>query len=140
MRWIEHCAGVTPYDVETDLREILQTAERLTENEDWRGAGMVYAALLDGMTESYPDELQEMDEEGEIACIAQDCAEGLKKCLEAGIIDQETRLDWLTTLLGCGTGATSTWVVSILFLRLRAPSSNMPMSRIGMCLRTPYGA
>ncbi len=88
-----------PYDVETDLREILQTAERLTGNEDWRGAGMVYAALLDGMTESYPDELQEMDEEGEIAGIAQDCAEGLKKCLEAGIIDQETRLDWLTTLL-----------------------------------------
>jgi uncharacterized Zn finger protein len=88
-----------PYDIETDLREILQTAENLAGKEDWRGAGMVYAALLDGMTESYPDELQEMDEEGDIACIAQDCAEGLKECLESGAIDQETKQDWLTTLL-----------------------------------------
>ncbi len=83
-----------PYDIETALREILQTAERLAGKEDWRGAGMVYATLLDGMTESYPDELQETDEEGDIACIAQDCAEGLKECLESGAIDQETRRPW----------------------------------------------
>jgi len=88
-----------PYEIETDLREILPTAERLAGKENWRGAGIVYAAVLDGMTESYPDDLQEADEDGGIACIAQDCAAGLKECLESGAIDQETRLDWLTTLL-----------------------------------------
>jgi uncharacterized Zn finger protein len=88
-----------PYDVETDLRDILQKAESLAEKQDWLGAGMVYAALLDGMAESYPDELQEMDEEGEIACIAQDCAQGLKECLESGAVDPEITQNWLTTLL-----------------------------------------
>lgn len=88
-----------PYDIETDLRQILQTADRLAEKEDWRGAGMVYAAVLDGMVGSYPDELQEMDESGDIACIAQNCEDGLEECLESGTIDKKTRRGWLTTLL-----------------------------------------
>ncbi|TEB07964.1 SWIM zinc finger protein [Pelotomaculum schinkii] len=88
-----------PYDIETDLRQILQMAERLAEKEDWRGAGMVYAAVLDAMAQSYPDELQEMDESGDIACIAQDCEEGLKECLESGVIDKKTKRGWLITLL-----------------------------------------
>jgi hypothetical protein len=88
-----------PFDVESDLRDILQKAESLAKKEDWLGAGMAYAAVLDGMTASYPDELQDMDEEGEIVCIAQDSAEGLKECLESGVIDHETKHDWLSTLL-----------------------------------------
>lgn len=88
-----------PYDIEAGLRQVLETGDRLAEKEDWRGSGMVYAVVLDGLAASYPDELQEMDESGDIACIAQDCEEGLKQCLESGAIDKKTKRDWLITLL-----------------------------------------
>ena len=47
------------------------------------------------MTDSYEDELQGMDEDGEIACIAQDCAVGLGKCLADGAVNPEARQGWL---------------------------------------------
>ncbi len=89
-----------PSDIETDLRHILHTAERLAGQDDWLGAGAVYDAVLDGLTDSYEDELQGMDEDGEIACIARDCAEGLGKCLASGAVGPETRQDWLMAPAG----------------------------------------
>ena len=88
-----------PSDIEADLRHILHTAERLAGQGDWPGAGTVYDAVLDSLTDSYEDDLQEMDEEGEIACVAQECVEGLAKCLASGAIDPDRRRDWLATIM-----------------------------------------
>ncbi len=88
-----------PSDVEADLRRILRTAERLVGQGNWVGAGTVYEVVLDALTDSYEDELQGMDEDGDIACIARDCVDGLKKCLASGAIEQDRRRDWLTTMI-----------------------------------------
>lgn len=87
-----------PYGIESELYQLCHKAEHLAKQGDWRGAGMVYAALLQGLAETYPHELQQMDDEGDIASIARDCVEGLQKCLESGAIAEKTKRDWLIIL------------------------------------------
>jgi uncharacterized Zn finger protein len=88
-----------PDDIEADLRHILHTAEHLARQGDWVGAGTVYEAVLDALTDSYEDKLQGMDEDGEIACITRDCVGGLTQCLASGTIDRHRRQDWLVTMM-----------------------------------------
>ncbi|WP_258359775.1 SWIM zinc finger family protein [Moorella sulfitireducens] len=82
-----------------ELRDILQIIDKLAEKGEWKGAGIVYREVLDGLVTSYEDDLYGIDYEGIIASFANECVEGLWECLEKGIIDNETRRDWLATLL-----------------------------------------
>ena len=45
------------------------------------------------------EELQEMDEEGDIAMLVDEVAEGMSRCLAEGQPDSETRRRWLEALL-----------------------------------------
>jgi len=89
-----------PSDIEADLRHILHVGERLAEHEAWSGAGAVYHAVLDGLTDCYKHTLHGMDDDGEFRCIAQDCVEGLAQCLESCAVNPEARRKWLVAILG----------------------------------------
>ncbi|AFV12191.1 zinc finger domain-containing protein [Thermacetogenium phaeum DSM 12270] len=88
-----------PFEIETGLRNILRTAERLEQKEDWPEAGAVYQTVLDALTEIYGNELLSMDDDGAIAAIACECVEGLSECLNRGDCDRETRQAWLMSLM-----------------------------------------
>ncbi|MCS5696252.1 SWIM zinc finger family protein [Desulfofundulus thermocisternus] len=87
-----------PLLIEADLRGMLNMAERMAAKEDWFGAGTVCHALLSVLSSEYED-IQFMDEEGDIAVVAGDCAELLGECLAQGRVDARTRREWLQTLL-----------------------------------------
>ena len=88
-----------PDAVEADLSVLVESARRLSGKGDWLNAGTIYQAVLDALVDGYEDDLQGMDEEGDIAVIADDCAEGLAECLSRGRPDPATRQSWLDTLL-----------------------------------------
>lgn len=88
-----------PGDIEADLRGILRLADRLAKKNDWIGAGTIYYTVLNALVENYDDELLAIDEEGDIAVIASDCADILSDCIKHGRPDGPTRQIWLKTLL-----------------------------------------
>ncbi len=85
--------------IDRELWALRDTAARLEKAGDWLGAGGVYHVLLAETVSDYSDELQEMDEEGDIAMFVNEVAEGVSRCLEAGHPDSETRQRWLEALL-----------------------------------------
>jgi uncharacterized Zn finger protein len=85
--------------VEKELRSLRDAAARMARAGDWENAGALYHAALDEAVQSYDDELQMMDEDGDIAVVVDEFAEGLGECLKKGKADDVTRRAWLDTLL-----------------------------------------
>jgi uncharacterized Zn finger protein len=85
--------------IDRELWALRDTASRLEKAGDWLGAGGVYHVLLTETVTHYGDELQEMDEDGDIAVFVDEVAEGVGRCLAAGKPDSETRRLWLGALL-----------------------------------------
>jgi tetratricopeptide (TPR) repeat protein len=59
----------------------------------------VYHVLLAETISHYEDELQAMDEDGDIAMFVDEVAEGVSRCLAEGQLDSKTRRLWLEALL-----------------------------------------
>lgn len=87
-------------DVTEDLQELYGIGNQFLRDGDWLNAGALYQMLLEETIDSYDEELQQVDYDGEIAGLSQECAEGLGNCLaEAEQLDITVRELWLTTLL-----------------------------------------
>lgn len=89
----------SPRAVEKELQALVDAARRLAKAGDWANAGAFYHAALDEVVSHYDDELQMIDEDGDIAVVVDELAEGLSLCLEKGKADEQTRRAWLEALL-----------------------------------------
>lgn len=85
--------------VEKELRALREVAARSVKAGDWLNAGTIYHAVLDEAVRGYDDMLREIDEDGGIAVVIDELAQGLSQCLKKGEADAETRRAWLGTLL-----------------------------------------
>jgi uncharacterized Zn finger protein len=85
--------------VEKELRALGEPAARSGKAGDWLNAGAIYHAVMDEAVRGYDDMLREIDEDGGIAVIIDEFAQGLSQCLKKGEADAETRRAWLGTLL-----------------------------------------
>jgi uncharacterized Zn finger protein len=85
--------------VEKELRSLLEMAARLDEAGDWLNAGTIYHAILEETVSGYEDMLWEMDEDGDIAAVIDEFAQGLSRCLKKGKADNGNRRAWLEALL-----------------------------------------
>jgi uncharacterized Zn finger protein len=86
--------------VEKELRALRELAARSVKAGDWLNAGAIYHAVLDEAVRGYDDMLREIDEDGRVAIVVDECALGLSQCLKKSEADVETRRAWLVTLLG----------------------------------------
>jgi len=82
--------------IERDLRGLLVTARDMADKNDWVGAGTVCQAILTALAENYED-IQELDEEGEIAVFGGESVELMEECLSEG--NGEGRAGWFAALL-----------------------------------------
>ncbi|HKS28752.1 MAG TPA: SWIM zinc finger family protein, partial [Pyrinomonadaceae bacterium] len=89
----------SPRAVEKELLSLLELAARLDRAGDWLDAGTIYHALLEETVSGYEDMLWEMDEEGDIAAVIDEFAQGLSRCLKEGSADDGTQRAWLEGLL-----------------------------------------
>ncbi len=89
----------SPRAVEKELRSLLDLAARLDTAGNWLDAGAVYHAILDETVSGYEDVLWEIDEDGDIAAVIDEFAQGLSQCLKKGKVDDRTRSAWLEALL-----------------------------------------
>lgn len=85
--------------VEKGLRALREVAARATETGDWLNAGSIYYAVLDEAVRGYDNMLREIDEDGGIAVVIDEFAQGLSRCLKNSKADAQTRRAWLETLL-----------------------------------------
>ena len=85
--------------IEKELKALRETAARMSKAGDWLNAGVIYHALLDETVSHYDDVMQEMDEDGDIAIMADEFAQGLSQCLKKSNADSKTRRAWLEALL-----------------------------------------
>jgi uncharacterized Zn finger protein len=88
-----------PRVIEKELGALGDAAARLGKSGDWRTAGAVYHALLAEAVRCYDEEVQMMDEDGDIAVIIDDFAQGVSQCLKQSQADSGTRQTWLESLL-----------------------------------------
>ncbi|HST21369.1 MAG TPA: SWIM zinc finger family protein [Blastocatellia bacterium] len=82
-----------------ELRALSQIADPFVKANDWLNAGRIYHALLDEIVSGYDEIIQQVDENGDIAVVVNECTEALGKCLNKSDIDSRTRREWLETLL-----------------------------------------
>jgi hypothetical protein len=82
-----------------ELKSLRGTAAQLAKAGDWLNAGAIYNVALDEALGGYDDLVHSMDYDGQICMVIDDLAEGLKKCIEKGRVDDRTRLGWIETLL-----------------------------------------
>lgn len=82
--------------VATELTALVQTAQRFQQGGDWLNAGALYALILSEVVRHY-SELY--DEDGDVAVVLQECAQGLQTCLSEGTPDAATRRSWFEALL-----------------------------------------
>src|SRR5215213_1155623 len=85
--------------IEKELRVLRELAARSAKAGDWLNAGAIYHAVLDEAVRGYDDMLREIDEDGGIAVIIDEFAQGLSQCLKNNKADAQTRRAWLETLL-----------------------------------------
>jgi uncharacterized Zn finger protein len=88
-----------PERIERELRTLRQAAVRLAQSGDWRNAGAVYHVTLDEAVHGYDDLVRSMDEDGDIAIVIDEVAQGLSACLQQSTVDREMRRGWLEALL-----------------------------------------
>jgi uncharacterized Zn finger protein len=89
----------SPHRIESELQALCNAAARLAKSGDWLSAGAVYHVALDEAVQGYDDLVQSMDEDGDIAIIIDELAQGLSACLPQSKADHKTRRQWLETLL-----------------------------------------
>ena len=85
--------------VEKELRALRELDARAAKTGDWLNAGAIYHAVLDEAVRGYDDMLREIDEDGGIAVVIDEFAQGLSQCLKNNKADAQTRRAWLETLL-----------------------------------------
>jgi uncharacterized Zn finger protein len=85
--------------VERELKALGETAARLARGGDFVNAGAVYHALLDETIKGYDEMVSVMDEDGDIAVIIDEFANGLGECLAHSVAETKTRREWFETLL-----------------------------------------
>ncbi len=85
--------------VEKELRALRELAARAAKAGDWLNAGAIHHAALDEAVRGYDDMLREIDEDGGIAVVIDEFAQGLSQCLKNSKADAQTRRAWLETLL-----------------------------------------
>ena len=110
-------------------------AARLLKAGDWQNAGALYHAVLDEAVRHYDDELQMMDEDGDIAVLIDEFAEGLGECLKKGEADDTTRRAWLEAYRAAIAGDCSLKPA----LRLKRISEIVMRVRISRCQRQRPG-
>lgn len=84
--------------IKRELKALLDIAARPTKSGDWLNAGALHHALLDEVVRGYDDMVQRIDEDGDIAILVDEIAQGLSECLEQSNADSETRRAWLEAL------------------------------------------
>lgn len=89
----------SPRFIENELQSLCDAAASLAEGGDLLNAGAVYYALLEEAVKHYDDEMFSMDEDGDIAVIVNELAQGLSESLKNSDADEETRRTWFQTLL-----------------------------------------
>ena len=89
----------TLYTIEAELQALQNIAERLAQVGEWYHAGTVYHVLLSETVCHYGDELQMLDEQGDISLVVDACAAGLSTCLREGTPDSGMRRAWLEVLV-----------------------------------------
>jgi uncharacterized Zn finger protein len=89
----------SPRFIEKELQSLCDAAASLAEGGDLLNAGAVYYALLEEAVKHYNDEILSMDEDGDIAVIVDELAQGLIECLKNSDADKDTRRTWLQSLL-----------------------------------------
>ena len=90
----------SPRVIEKELKALRDAAARLLKAGNVPDAGAIYHALLVEAINSYDDMVMSMDEDGDIAIVINDIAEGLGEALRKSRPDAATRKDWLVALLG----------------------------------------
>jgi uncharacterized Zn finger protein len=89
----------TLYDPERiafEIATIAETADRYASVESWSAAGAIYQLILSEIVPFYD---QFYDEDGDIAMVLGQCAEGLERCIVEGEPDTATHQKWLEVLL-----------------------------------------
>jgi uncharacterized Zn finger protein len=82
-----------------ELQALRNIAEHLAQAGEWHNAGAVYHVLLAETVCHYGDELQMLDDQGDITLVVDASAAGLGTCLREGTPDNGTRRAWLEALL-----------------------------------------
>lgn len=85
--------------MEKELRSLCDAAAGLAEGGDLLNAGAVYHALLEETVNRYDDEMLSIDEDGNIAVLVDELAQGLIECIKKSNADEDTRRAWLQCLL-----------------------------------------
>jgi uncharacterized Zn finger protein len=88
-----------PHRIEGELRVLQKAAVRLAQSGDWLNAGAVYHVALDEAVQGYDDTVRSMDEDGDIAIVIDELAQGLSVCLQQSTAERDTRRAWLAALL-----------------------------------------
>jgi uncharacterized Zn finger protein len=89
----------SPHRIESELRALRAAAVRVAQADDWLNAGAIYHAALSEAVQGYDDMVQSMDDDGDIAIVIDELAQGLCKSLQLGQADATTRQEWLGALL-----------------------------------------
>lgn len=88
-----------PDRIERELRAAGAAAARVAQAGDWLNAGAIYHVALDEAVRGYDDMVRSMDEDGDIASVIDELAQGLDESLQHSQADAATRREWLTALL-----------------------------------------
>jgi uncharacterized Zn finger protein len=88
-----------PDRIERELRAAGAAAARLAQAGDWLNAGAIYHVALDEAVRGYDDLVRSMDEDGDIASVIDELAQGLGESLQHSQADAATRREWLAALL-----------------------------------------
>ncbi|HEX5733377.1 MAG TPA: SWIM zinc finger family protein [Blastocatellia bacterium] len=89
----------SPRFIEKELQTLCDAAASLAEGGDLLNAGAVYHVLLEEAVNRYNDEMLSMDEDGDIAVIVDELAQGLIECIRNSDADENTRRTWFQSLL-----------------------------------------
>jgi len=89
----------SPHRLESELRTLRAAAARVAQAGDWPHAGAIYHVALDEAVQGYDDMVRSMDEDGDMAFIIDELAQGLCESLQHSQADAATRREWLGALL-----------------------------------------
>jgi uncharacterized Zn finger protein len=89
----------SPRLIEKELRSLCDAAASVAEGGELLNAGAVYQALLEEAVNRYDDEMLSMDENGYIAVIVDELAQGLIECIRNSDADENSRRTWFQSLL-----------------------------------------
>jgi uncharacterized Zn finger protein len=89
----------SPRIIEKELKSLRDTAARLLKAGDALNAGAVYHTVIVEAVNGYDDLVMSMDEDGDIAIVIDEIAQGLGEALKKSKPDAATRKTWLEALL-----------------------------------------